>query len=238
MKKLKTIVKKDIELTDEQKKFKKEFEQFKLAELSKKDIIHYYTKYFGKPLPYIPIVMLSLKVEYMLWKNSLPEKKWHELGSRVHDNYIAAMRLRANELTGTIRDLIDTYIELEQKEKKEQKEEKMTKVKTIVKKKVTTTVAEKKETQQQTAPTSVKSIKDIGLMTKVGVKESWVMYLGKNNMTDEQITEAMKQNFPNPVKKILYDNVAWQRRRYNKGEFTGGNVPEVQSFKVLPRLQK
>lgn len=73
-----------------------------------------------------------------------------------------------------------------------------------------------------------------GLTTGLRLKQSWAKVMQENfksKMTDEQIHKFMVKEFPHRKARTLRDvsGVALARRRYNKGRFTKGVVPEVES---------
>lgn len=85
----------------------------------------------------------------------------------------------------------------------------------------------KKAKAKRSTETSARTVGKNGL----GVIATWVKLFKdnvSNKLTDEQISKAIKKNFPGRDSAI-FDHVQSVRNRYNKGALTKGKTPVVES---------
>lgn len=87
------------------------------------------------------------------------------------------------------------------------------------------TKKKKKKTPKEKAPPPPKAPAPVGKTSGVGVNETWIQVFEKNEevdegerLTDEQISQFMKSEFPDLDTK-LFDRVQIARGKYNRGGF-------------------
>jgi len=101
--------------------------------------------------------------------------------------------------------------------------------------------AKKKKAPKEKAPPAPKAPAPVGKTSGIGVSETWIHVFERNEqgedgerLTDEQISQFMKSEFPDLDAK-LFDRVQIARGRYNRGGFhkkdKSGNVmrPKIHS---------
>ncbi|MHC4515536.1 MAG: hypothetical protein ACYTGW_02090 [Planctomycetota bacterium] len=106
--------------------------------------------------------------------------------------------------------------------------------------------AAKKKKKKEKSPPPPKAPPSVGVTSGVSVNETWIGVFEKNEqvaaeerLTDEQISEFMKSEFPD-VDAKLFDRVEIARGRYNRGGFhkkdKSGNVvrPKIHSTPHAP----
>jgi hypothetical protein len=93
------------------------------------------------------------------------------------------------------------------------------------------TKSEPKADKSKSKKAKVREMKVVGKTTGLGVAKTWAKLFVNNEksskqqkLTDEQISKAMKKEFPDRGSDI-FDHVQLVRNRYNKGVLTGGAVP-------------
>ena len=162
-----------------------------------------------------PTIMLSLRVEYYLWKHSLPEDEWAKKPLSVHQSYEASQKLNLKGLSANLQEIVSIMTKEEQMNK--------TKVKTTS---TTSTNGDKKK-QVFGKPQKV------GAILKLPISQTWIHYLTTNKLTDEEILTAMRKEFPPSTDiNIEQSRLTSYRGFYNRGGYNKKVPPKLQSIQM------